>query len=146
MKRLLWMLPLAVVMLSAIVSAQNTSTTQMQLVNSPVFTNRLQYLMTQRAAVVLFEAATHDNANNNLDYDAACHTKRANYAVYVIGNPAGAASVAAVLVSGANYSGAVIVGTVTGSGSTADSSATDTAIDVALQNQWNTLSKCVTTP
>lgn len=133
--------------LAAPALAQNTSPTQMQLVNSPVFTNRLQYLMAQQAQTVLAEAQTvSGNPNANFNYTAACHTLRYGFAQAVLANPAYQASQASVLVSGANFSGAVIVGTVTGSGSTADSTASDTAVATAIQNDWNALSKCVINP
>lgn len=146
MKKLLFAVIL-LLLTAAPAFAQNTSTTQMQLVNSPVFTNRLQYLMAQQAQTVLVEVQTvSGNPNANFNYTAACHTLRYGFAQAVLANPAYQASQASVLISGANFSGAVIVGTVTGSGSTADSSATDTAVATAIQNDWNTLSRCVINP
>lgn len=129
------------------VFAQNTSTTQMALVKSAQFTDRLQYLMAQQAAAVLVEAQSDAvNADTFARYTAGCHTLRVVYAQAVIINPAATASQASVLLSGANFAGGVIVGTVTGSGSTADSSANDTALAKAITDSWNYLAKCVTNP
>lgn len=145
MKRLLFVL--ALLLVAAPVFAQNTSTTQMQLVNSTTFTSRLQYLLVQQATTVLVEASSDAvNADTNARYTVACHALRYGYAIQVIGNPGLMASGASVLVSGANFAGGVIVGTVTGSGSTADSSANDTALAKAIVDSWNTLAKCVTNP
>lgn len=138
---------IALLVLVAPATAQNSSTTQMQLVNSSVFTNRLQYLLVQQASAVLIEAASDSaNADLNARYTAACHSLRYGYAQQVLSGPASSASQAAVLISGANFSGGVIVGTVIGSGNTADSSANDTALAKAITDSWNTLAKCVTNP
>lgn len=127
--------------------AQNASSTQMQLVNSATFTNRLQYLMAQQAAAVLIEAASDAvNADLNARYTATCHTQRYQYAQTVIGNPASSASAASVQISGANFSGGVIVGTVVVVNGLADSSANDTALAKAVTDTWNILAKCVTNP
>ena len=144
MRRMMLALTVAVLMAGGLLSAQaQTSTTQMVLVNSAVFTTRLQYLMSQVAVEVLAEA--HNGASASpIHYDTNCHSLRANYAKAVIGAPAQQASVAAVLVAGANFQGGVIVGTVTGSGATADSTANDTAVTTALKNLWNALSGCDT--
>lgn len=132
---------------AAPVCAQNTSTTQMQLVNSAQFTNRLQYLIVQQAQMVLTEPANDaSNVDTFARYTAGCHTLRTNYAIQVIGNPGLMASGASVLIAGGNFSGGVIVGTVTGTGSTADSSANDTALAKAITDSWNTLAKCVANP
>lgn len=145
MKRILLILALLVVAIP--VDAQNTSTTQMQLVNSAVFTNRLQYLMVQQASAVLIEASS-DNSNPDTfaRYSASCHTLRYQYAQQVLGGPASMASQASVLIASANFSGGVIVGTVTGSAPNFDSSANDTALAKAIADSWNTLSRCVTNP
>jgi hypothetical protein len=126
--------------------AQNTSTTQMQLVNSPVFTTRLQYLGVQVMKEVLEEAQSAAANGAIPAYTAACHTKRTAFATSFLYNPAGSASNTSVLVSGANFSGAVIVGTVIGSGATADSSATDGAIQQAYRILMNTFAGCVVNP
>lgn len=145
MKRILFGLVFVLTAIPAF--AQNVSTSQMTLVNSAVFTNRLQYLMAQQASAVLTEAQSDAvNADTFARYTAVCHGYRVILAQGVLQSPAGWASAAAVLISGANFSGGVIVGTVTGSGSTADSSANDTALAKAITDSWNTLAKCVTNP
>jgi len=126
------------------VHAQNTSTTMMALVSSPQFTNRLQYLGAQVAKEVLEEAASA-SANGVIPaYTAACHTRRVALARAFLIGPAGYASISAVLIVGVNVSGAVIVGTATGSGATADSSASDGSIQQAYRVIWNALSGCAT--
>lgn len=145
MKKLL--LALSLLLLAAPVFAQNTSTTQMALVNSPVFTNRLQYLMVQQAVTVLTEAASDAvNADTFARYTAGCHTLRAAYANTVIQFPAEMAAKASVMITGANFAGGVIVGTATGSGLLADSSANDSSVAKAITDSWNALAKCVTNP
>lgn len=106
------------------------STNQMQLVNSVQFINRLQYLMSQYAKVVLNEAHTFP-----------FHTARAYHATRVVQNPAAMAAAAAILISGENIAGAVIVGTVITDPITGlkDSSASDTALTNATVDLWNTL-------
>ena len=127
--------------------AQNTSTTQMALVQSSQFTNRLQYLMVQQAQIVLIEGQTSTgNGDTSLNYAASCHTLRYTYAQQVMISPPAAASAASVLVSGTNIAGGVIVGTVTGSGNTADSTASDAALAIAIAHDWNTLARCVANP
>lgn len=108
----------------------DVSTTQMQLVSSIQFTNRLQYLMSQYAKVVLNEA-----------HIFPFHADRAYYATRVVQTPAVMASAAAILISGENVAGAVIVGTVITDPVTGfkDSSASDTAVTNAIIDLWNTL-------
>lgn len=141
MRRILYLL-LACVALSAPAFAQNTSTTQMTLVKSDVFTNRLQYLGVQISKEVLEEAASASVNGAIPAYTVACHALRANFARQFILNAPALASLTSIGIAGANFSGAVIVGTVTGSGSTADSSASDTAISQAYRILWNTFSGC----
>ena len=118
-----------------VVAQVPTSTTQMQLVASATFTNRLQYLMVQQAAVVLAEAKA-----------TACHAQRLTYAFAVINSPAQMAFQASVLIASSNIGGAVIVGTVVTNAdpNKVDSSATDLALTNAIVNNWNTLSRCET--
>lgn len=156
MKRIILTLLLALV--TAPCFAQNASTVQMQLAgpNSATFTNRLQYLMEQNARIVLTEIAndaTHGGTNTGADatdrnYTAACHTLRWQFANRVVQGPAGAASLASVLIAGANFADAVLVNTVvlTGTPPLADSSASDTALTAAIQHDWNTLAGCFTNP
>lgn len=137
---------LLMLLCSASVFAQATSTTQMQLVSSAVFTNRLQF----NGVVVMkevLEEAQSASANGAIPaYTAVCHTKRAVYAVNFLASPPSYASQSSVLIAGANFSGAVIVGTVTGSGASADSSATDSAIQQAYRILMNTFAGCVVNP
>ncbi len=146
MKKLVLTVAVAVLMLAGVVFAQNTSTTQMQLVNSTVFTNRLQYNGSVVMAEVLAEAQSAAANGVIPAYTAACHTKRAVYASNFLLSPASYSSQSAVLISSANISGAVIVGTVTGSGPTADSTATDGALQQAYRVFMNTFAGCVINP
>lgn len=146
MKRQISLVALAIVMLAGPALAQNTSTTQMQLVNSAVFTNRLQYNGVQVMKEVLEEPQSA-SANGSIPaYTASCHKLRTNYATNFLLVPPAHASQSAVLISSANFSGAVIVGTVTGSGNTADSSASDGAIQQAYRILMNTFAGCVINP
>lgn len=145
MKRLI--LTLGVALLLAVpVLAQNTSTTQMQLVTSVVFTNRLQYNGVVVMKEVLEEAQSAAASGVIPAYTAACHTLRTNYARNFLLSPASYSSQSSVLIASANFSGAVIVGTVTGSGTTADSSATDGAIQQSYRILMNTFAGCVVNP
>lgn len=114
---------------AALLAQGNESTTQMQLVGSAVFLARLQYLMVQTARNVKGEAL-----------NTPCHLTRTAYATNVINSPASAASTAAVMVAG----GVNVIGTVTGSGSTADSSASDAAIFSQIGTYWSWLAGCDT--
>lgn len=145
MRRILILL-IAVIALSAPAFAQNASTAQMQLVKSDVFTSRLQYLGVQISKEVLEEASSAAAASPIPAYTAACHALRANFARQFILNAPALASLTSIGIAGANFSGAVIVGTVTGSGSTADSSATDTALSQAYRVLWNTFAGCQVNP
>lgn len=145
MKRIIFVL-LASLFAHSAMAQTPTSTTQMQLVKSSVFTNRLQY----NGVIVMkevLEEAQSASANGAIPaYTAACHAKRTDYATKFLQTPDAYASLSSVLLSTANYSGAVIVGTVTGSGSTADSSATDGAIQQAYRILMNTFAGCVVNP
>ena len=100
------------------------STDQMVLVASPVFLTRVQYLLGQQARVVLAETGV-----------GTTHAKRAAYAALVIpGVSSYAPQVAVVLTGGVN-----LIGTVTGTGLTADSSASDAAIISQIATFWNQL-------
>lgn len=130
MKRILFGLALAAALSVGLLAQSNTSTTQMQLVSSSTFTNRLQYLMTQQAVVVLTEV-----------HATACHTQRAAFAMQVIQNPASSASAASVLLAGSTN----VVGTVVTDGNgQADSSASDAALLSQIATDWNVLSRCDT--
>lgn len=107
------------------------STTQMSLVSSATFTNRLQYLMVQQARVVKAEALA-----------TACHAQRSVYATNVINSPAAFASVAAVMIVG----GVNLIGTVVPNEDPdlVDSSATDAQIFSQIATYWDALSGCDT--
>jgi hypothetical protein len=105
------------------------STDQMVLVSSPLFLNRMQYLMDMQARTVLAEAL-----------NVAHHTRRAEYASDVVSNPAVKSSTAAVMVVG----GVNLIGTVTGSGPTADSSASDASILSQIATFWNAMAGIAT--
>lgn len=141
MRRIL-ILGSAILALSAPAFAQNTSTAQMALVKSDQFTSRLQYLGVQISKEVLEEAASASVNGAIPAYTVACHALRANFARQFILNAPALASLTSIGIAGANFAGAVIVGTVTGAGSTADSSASDTAISQAYRILWNTFSGC----
>jgi len=144
MKRLL--LTLAILAIGTTAFAQATSTTQMQLVASAVFTSRLQYNGALVMKEVLEEPQSASASGEIPAYTAACHTRRGNFAREFLENPAQYASRTAVLVSSANFSGAVIVGTVTGEGAAADSAATDAAIQQAYRILMNTFAGCIINP
>lgn len=134
-------MPLAIMEVAA--AQGNASTAQMQLVASPVFTARVQYLGADVMADVLEEP--HDgSAASPVAYSEACHTLRANYARNFLASPASFASVASVLIASTNESGAVIVGSVIGEGETADSSATDGQLQQAIRFRLNALAGCDT--
>jgi 3-keto-L-gulonate-6-phosphate decarboxylase len=152
MKRILFVVLFA---LSAVPAfAQNQSTTQMALVGSAQFTNRLQYLMAEQARTVMFENqsdASHGETNSGADaldrnYTAACHTQRVAYAKTVIQSPGGTALAAAVLIVSANFADAVIAGaTITGTDGTTDIvSTSDLAILNAIVHDWNVFAQCST--
>lgn len=102
----------------------NESTTQMQLVGSALFLNRVQYLMAQQAQVVLTETGV-----------GGTHAARAAYAAEVVLSPATFASVAAVMLVG----GINLIGTVIEVSGEFDSSASDAAILSQIATFWNAL-------
>lgn len=112
-----------------LVGAAIESTDQMQLVGSPAFLSRIQYLLAQQARVVKAEAL-----------NTACHVSRSNYATAVLNNPAGIAPSAAVIIVG----GINLIGTVTGTAPNATSSASDAAILSQVSTFWSHLSGCDT--
>lgn len=133
MRRLMLGLVLAVAGGVALWAQTPTSVTQMQLVASPRFLGRLQYLAAQYAVTVKAEAL-----------NTACHNQRTLLANDVIGNSASVVPAMAVIIAGTNVAGGVIVGTVTTVDGQVDSSASDSAITTALTAQWNALAKCDT--
>ena len=125
-----WLLAIVTIFVLATPAwAVNESTTQMTLVASPVFTTRLQYLMVQQARTVLAETGV-----------GLTHACRARYANGVVMDPARTASIGAVMIVG----GVNLIGTVTGSGATADSTASDAAILSQIATFWTGLSGCDT--
>lgn len=132
MKRVL--LTLVLVASAAPLFAQNVSTTQMQLVNSAQFTNRLQYLMAQQATVVLAEPK---------NTSPTCASQRVGYAQKLV-TPGSLTTFvstgAVVIVGGINLTSAAV----TGSGQTADSAATDAQILSQIATFWNALAGCPT--
>lgn len=101
------------------------STTQMQLVGSPIFLSRMQYLLAQQARVVLAETGV-----------GATHAARARYAQRVVSQCAAEASNASVLVvGGTNLIGAAITGTPPN----VDSAATDASVLSQIATFWNPL-------
>jgi uncharacterized membrane protein YbaN (DUF454 family) len=128
MRRLI--LTLAFLTLAAPLFAQNTATVEMQLVNSPVFTTRIQYLLAQQAVIVLAEPKA-----------TVCHPYRVQFGQQVIANPATVAGTSSVTIaSGTNLTSVAVTGT----GLTADSAATDAAIASQIATYWNALSRCET--
>lgn len=123
-----WAIVLALALGAAPVFAQESST-QMQLVGSPAFLQRVAYLMVQQARTVKAEPL-----------NTACHASRTNYATAVINNPAGMAQVAAVaLVGGVN-----LIGKTSGTAPNATSSATDAEILSQIATYWSHLAGCDT--
>lgn len=130
MSRRWWSGLVALLLLLGAVSARAVeSTDQMQLVGSPGFLLRIQYLMVQQARTVKAEAL-----------NTSCHASRSGYANTVINSPAGAASVAAVMLTG----GINLIGTASGTAPNAVSSATDAAILSQIATFWSALSGCDT--
>lgn len=102
------------------------STDQMVLVDSELFLNRIQFLSVTQARVVLAETGI-----------GGTHAARAHYARQVVSNPASYAPViATMVVGGVNL---LPPATITGSGNTADSSASDAAILSQIATYWNPL-------
>lgn len=101
------------------------SNTQMTLVTSPVFLQRVQYLAVQQARVVLAETGV-----------GTTHAARATYAKSVVASPASRAAEASVmLVGGTNLIGPAISGT----SPNVDSAVTDAALLAQIATFWNAL-------
>lgn len=140
MKRILLGAVLVLILLPiAGLLAQQNSNTFMPLVQSPTFTNRVQYILAQEAPVIETEAQTGT-------YTAACHTLRAGLAVKISQSPASYASVFAVfLATNINVTSAGAL-TGTSSAGTLDSPATDAALLAAVASIWPSIAGCVTNP
>lgn len=126
------------------------STTQMKLVSSSTFLNRLVYNGVQVMKEVLEEGATGVAAAPVPAYTSACHTRRAAYAQNFLLSTDSYAAQAAKLIVSANYSGAVIVGSVINRATSPetdvpvwDSSATDGALAQSVRILMNTFAGCV---
>lgn len=126
------------------------STTQMQLVSSPTFLNRLVYTGVQVMKEVLEEPASASVASPIPAYTSACHTRRAQYAQNFLLSTSSYVTQASTLIVSANYSGAVIVGTVIDRAANPgvdppiwDSSATDGALAQSFRILMNTFAGCV---
>lgn len=124
--------------------AQNTSTTQMNLVGAPIFQARLQYLGWQVAQEVLIEPATAVANGPIPAYTAGCHTLRLAFARSFIAQPVAGALQLSIGVVGTNASGAVIVGSVVGP--PWDSSATDGQLQQAIRVQYGAIAGCFVNP
>lgn len=105
------------------------STTQMALVHSTRFLDRLQYLMMQQARTVLAESN-----------GTASHAARVLYAQQFIGAPSTLTAAAAIMLTG----GTNLIGTVIDVAGTPDSNATDGAILSQVATYWNALAKVAT--
>jgi hypothetical protein len=150
MKKLLF-IPL--IFISSLSFAQTpASTTQMQLVTSTTFVNRAIYNGMQVMGEVLVEAQSAGASAPIPAYTAACHTLRANYAKSFLLSPQAFASQSSNLLVSANYSGVVIVGSVTNRETDPtlpakwDSTVADTAIMQAYRILMNTFAGCVINP
>lgn len=151
MKTLITLATLVIASLASPAFAQvPDSTTQMQLVSSPTFLNRLVYNGVQVMKEVLEEPATAAASSPIPAYTSACHTRRAAYAQNFLLSTDSYAAQAAKLVVSANYAGAVIVGSVINRaaipGTDApiwDSSATDGALAQSVRILMNTFAGCV---
>jgi len=126
------------------------STTQMKLVTSVTFINRLIYNGVLVMKEVLEEPASASAQAPIPAYTTGCHTRRAQYAQNFLLSTDAYARQAANLVVSANFSGAVIVGTVIDRAETPgtdppiwDTSATDGAIAQSVRILMNTFAGCV---
>jgi hypothetical protein len=139
--------------------AVQTSTTQMQLIKSAHFLNRVLYLSLDQAFVVLAESHTAAGTSvtgTTLPASAACHNLRFTLAQGVIASPTvGTINRIAVAVIRANISGAVILGTVVDINSdppaaptattppdNIDTSVTDSALATAIADFWSSVAGC----
>lgn len=120
---------IGLILVPTLASAQNVSTTQMQLITNQVFLNRIAYLMSQLAITVKAEAL-----------NTVCHTARTTLANSVITAPFDVARQSVILIAGSTN----VVGTVITTANGFDSSVTDAALLAQISTLWNVLSKCDT--
>ncbi len=138
---------LGLLAIATLAGAQQASITFSPLVTSPRFRDRVTYIITQNAPVVLAEAQTCvSSCTTTGTYTAACHTNRAHLAATVAANPQQFASIfAAHLVTNVNVTSAgALTGTV--AAGTLDTPATDASLLAAVALQWSTVSGCVVNP
>lgn len=128
---------LVVFVIGGMASAQEDSITQMKLVKSRLFLERVQYLAWDEASTILAEAE-----------NTACHAERVGLANQILSaeSPGAAAARLAMGVARSNESGRVILGTVIENNNLnlVNSSATDLAVTAALQFYWNDVARCDT--
>ena len=123
------LLAIIILPIQAWAGLSDQSTQQMVLIASPQFLARIQYLADQEARVVLTETGI-----------GITHACRARYAASIVFNPAWYVPTVAVMIVG----GINLIGTVTGTGLTADSTASDAAILSQIATFWAALSGCDT--
>ncbi len=137
---------LVVALLSGVgLEAVENSNIYMPLVQSATFTNRVQYILAMQAPVVQVEAVAYTQPTGDTHpVSAACHTRRVNLATLVVVGPSSYAPVFSVfLASNINVTSG---GTLTGSGATLDTPATDAALLAAVAAIWSSVAGCVTNP
>lgn len=136
---------IAVLLVSAALSAVENSVTFMPLLNSAQFRDRVAFIIATQAPVIQIEATAYtqpggDTHTSSID----CHKKRVDLAARVGGNPVGYQAIFGVhLVTNVNVTSA---GALTGSGQTLDTPATDAALLAAVAAVWSTVAGCVTNP
>lgn len=134
MKALSLALVFVLVAVSATFASEN-SNIYMPLVQSPTFTNRVQYILAQEAPVILAES----NAT-------ACHSVRTALAAQIAKGPATFAPVFAVFL--ATNINVTTAGALTGTSAagTLDTPATDAALLAAVASLWSSVAGCVANP
>lgn len=122
-----------------------TSVQVMPLTTSQQFLNRVTFQIVLASPLIEVEAVAYSPASGDTHpATAACHTLRANLAAAIARNPSGYALIFALhLVTSGNVTTA---GSLTGSGQTLDTPATDAALFSAVNATWSDTSGCVTNP
>lgn len=121
------------ILIPTLAFAQQSSNIYMPLVQSTIFTNRVQYILVQEANTII-----------TTESSGTCHALRAQLAQKIAVGPASYAPVFAVFLA-ANIN-VTTAGPLTGSGVTLDTPATDAALLAAVATIWTTVSGCVTNP
>lgn len=127
------------------VSAQQTSVTYMPLIASAQFVGRVQFNIVQTVPLIEVEAQAYTPAGGDTHPSTAvCHSLRAQLAANVARSPNTYAGIftAHLVVNSA----VTTAGTLTGTGATLDSPATDGALFSAIAAIWSTVAGCVTVP